>query len=163
MSDSKPSTQNRNERKERLIASNKKALHEYFVLQKVEAGIALSGTEVKSLRAGKVNLVDAYVDFPLKDSNEMFLLHLNISPYEFGNRENHVPARARKLLVHEREAIRMREAIQEKGLTIVPLRIYFSGPYVKVELAIVKGKKHYDKRNDLKERDMDRAMRRGED
>ncbi len=153
----------RKDRKERLIASNKKALHDYFVIQTLEAGIVLTGTEVKALRAGKVNLRDAYVGFPHKDRDDMLLLNMHISPYDFGNRENHAPLRPRALLVKTREAIRLRQAVQEKGLTIVPLRIYFSGPYVKVELAIVKGKKSYDKRSDMKERDMERSLRFSED
>ena len=147
----------------RPIAANKKALHDYMVLQKFEAGIVLTGTEVKSLRAGKANLKDSYATFPTKNSDEFVLMNLHISPYEHGNRENHNPLRPRRLLVKAKEASRYRQAIQEQGLTIVPLSMYFSGPYVKVELAIVKGKKHYDKRADMKERDAERAMRRGED
>ena len=147
----------------KLIAQNKKALHEYFVLQKTEAGIVLQGTEVKALRAGKANLKDAYAAFPEKNSDEMYLMNLHISPYDFGNRENHAPLRPRKLLVSKREAVRLRQAVQEKGLTIVPLSLYFSGPYVKVELAVVKGKKLYDKREDMQKRDIERAMRREDD
>lgn len=151
------------ERKQRTIASNRKALHEYFVIQSFEAGIVLTGTEVKSLRAGKVNFKDAYATFPHKNSDEFVLVNLHISPYEHGNRENHEPLRPRRLLVKRFEAKRYKQAVQEQGLSIVPLAIYFSGPYVKVELAIVKGKKHYDKRADIKEKDLARAMRRGDE
>ena len=151
------------ERKQRTIANNRKALHDYFVVQSFEAGIVLTGTEVKSLRAGKVNFKDSYATFPTKNSDEFVLMNMHISPYEHGNRENHEPLRPRRLLVKRNEAKRYRQAVQEQGLSIVPLSIYFSGPYVKVELAIVKGKKHYDKRADIKEKDIARAMRRGDE
>ncbi len=147
----------------RPIATNRKALHDYFVMQKIEAGIQLSGTEVKSLRAGKVNFKDAYATFPTRNSDEIVLVNLHISAYEFGNRENHQPLRPRKLLLNKREAQRLRSASQEQGLSIVPLSLYFSGPYVKVELGIVKGKKSYDKRAAVAEREADRAMRRLDD
>lgn len=163
MAQAQTQIEQRKERSQKVIVTNRKALHDYFVLQRIEAGIVLSGTEVKSLRAGKLNIKDAYVAFPFKDSDEMYLLNLHISPYDFGNRENHLPLRQRKLLVKHKEAIRMRQAIQEKGLTIVPLSVYFSGPYVKIELGVVKGKKHYDKRSDVKEREMERDLRRAED
>jgi SsrA-binding protein len=151
------------DRIQRPIATNKKATHDYTVLQTFEAGIVLTGTEVKSLRAGKANLKDCYATFPRKDSDEFVLMNLHISPYEHGNRENHNPLRPRRLLVKGREARRYRQAIQEQGLTIVALSMYFSGPYVKLEMAIVKGKKHYDKRADMKEKDIQRALRRGDD
>ncbi|MFM8568064.1 MAG: SsrA-binding protein SmpB [Candidatus Kapaibacterium sp.] len=151
------------DRIQRPIAANRTATHDYTVLQPFEAGIVLTGTEVKSLRAGKANLKDSYATFPRKDSDEFVLMNLHISPYEHGNRENHDPVRPRRLLVKAREAHRYRQAIQEQGLTIVPLSMYFSGPYVKLEMAIVKGKKHYDKRADMKEQDVQRALRRGEE
>jgi len=138
---------------EKLIASNKKALHEYFVLQKMEAGIALTGTEVKSLRDGAVNLKDSYIAF---ERGEAFLTGAHISPYAHGNRENHDPERTRKLLLHRREIEKLRSQVMEKGLTIVPLRLYFKGGRVKAEIAVVRGKKLFDKRESEKKRELDR-------
>ena len=138
---------------EKLIASNKKALHDYFVLQKLEAGLALTGTEVKSLRDGKANLKDSYV---IVKNDEAFLLGLHISPYTHGNRENHDPERTRKLLLHRREIDKLHVQLVEKGLTIVPLRLYFKGGRVKAEIAVVRGKKLYDKRATEKGRELDR-------
>ena len=146
---------------EKLIASNRKAYHDYFVLQKIEAGIALTGTEVKSLREGRVNLKDSYVDV---DRGEAYLVAAHISPYSHGNRENHDPERRRKLLLHRREIDRLQGQIVEKGLTIVPLRLYFKGGRVKAEIAVVRGKKLFDKREAEKRRELDReaaaAMKR---
>lgn len=152
-----------NERSTRSIIQNRKALHDYEVLQRFEAGIVLTGTEVKSLRAGKVSLADAYAIFPSKTSDELMLVGMHINPYDFGNRENHIPTRPRKLLLHEHELVRLRTGVEEKGLTIVPLSLYFSGPYIKVELGLVRGKKLYDKRASIKDREQERAMRRDTD
>jgi SsrA-binding protein len=138
---------------EKLIASNKKAFHEYFVLQKVEAGLALTGTEVKSLRDGAANLRDSYVTF---ERGEAYLTGAHISPYAQGNRQNHDPVRTRKLLLHRREIDKLRVQVMEKGLTIVPLRLYFKGGRVKAEIAVVRGKKLYDKRETEKRRELDR-------
>src|SRR5436190_22381329 len=138
---------------EKLIASNKKAFHDYFVLQKFEAGLALMGTEVKSLRAGRANLKDSYVTF--KDG-EAFLFAAHISPYSHGNLQNHEPERTRKLLLHRREIEKLRSQTVEKGLTVVPLRLYFKGGRVKVEIAVVRGKKQYDKRETEKKREAER-------
>lgn len=138
---------------EKLIASNKKAFHDYFVVQKFEAGLALMGTEVKSLREGKAQLKDAYVIF--KD-DEAFLFGLHISPYTHGNIQNHDPERTRKLLLHRREIDKLRVQTTEKGLSVVPLRLYFKGSRVKAEIAIVRGKKQYDKRETEKKREADR-------
>jgi SsrA-binding protein len=138
---------------EKLIATNKKAFHDYFVVQKLEAGIALTGTEVKSLRAGKANLKDSYVQFR---SGEAFLHGLHISPYSHGNLENHDPDRTRKLLLHRREIDKLHAQMAEKGATIVPLRLYFKGARVKAEIAVVRGKKQYDKRETEKKREADR-------
>src|SRR6266568_8063582 len=138
---------------EKLIASNKKAYHDYFVLQKLEAGIELTGTEVKSLRDGKANLKDSYV---LVKGDEAFLLGAHISAYSHGNIQNHDPERTRKLLLHKREIEKLRVQIVEKGLTIVPLRLYFKRSRVKVEIAVVRGKKQYDKRETEKRREADR-------
>lgn len=138
---------------EKLVASNKKALHDYFVLQKHEAGLSLTGTEVKSLRDGNANLKDAYVIF--KDG-EAFLFGAHISPYSHGNIENHPPDRTRKLLLHRREIEKLHAQVMEKGLSVVPLRLYFRGARVKVEIAVVRGKKLFDKRETEKRREADR-------
>jgi SsrA-binding protein len=138
---------------ERLIASNKKALHDYHILQKVEAGIELTGTEVKSLRDRGATLKDAYVFFK---SGEAFLLGAHIAPYSHGNLQNHDPERTRRLLLHSREIEKLEAQVVEKGLTIVPLRFYFKGNRVKAEIAVVRGKKLYDKRETEKKREADR-------
>lgn len=138
---------------EKLIASNRKAYHDYFVLQKLEAGIALTGTEVKSLRDGKANLKDSYVNF---QHGEAYLFGAHISPYSHGNRENHDPERPRKLLLHRREIDKLLGQVVEKGLTIVPLRLYFKKGKVKTEIAVVRGKKLFDKRAAEKRREADR-------
>jgi SsrA-binding protein len=138
---------------EKLIASNKKALHEYFIVQKVEAGIVLTGTEVKALRDGKANLKDAYVIFK---NGEAYLFGLHISPYTHGNLQNHEPDRTRKLLLHRRELEKMHGQTAEKGLTVVPLRLYFKGARVKAEIAVVRGKRQYDKRDTERTRELDR-------
>jgi SsrA-binding protein len=152
--------QTKTERKIHIIAQNRKARHEFEILYSIEAGIALTGTEVKSLRQGKCNFQDSYAGFLSNTTDEMTLINLHISVYDHGNRENHQPQRPRKLLIHAQEATKLRAAIQEKGLTIVPLALYFSGPYVKIELGVARGKKLYDKREDLKRRQLDREMRR---
>jgi SsrA-binding protein len=138
---------------EKLIASNKKALHEYFVVQKLESGLVLTGTEVKALRDGKANLKDAYVIF--KDG-EAYLFGLHISPYSHGNIQNHEPDRTRKLLLHRRELEKLHTQTAEKGLTVVPLRLYFKGARVKAEIAVVRGKRQYDKRDTERTRELDR-------
>jgi SsrA-binding protein len=138
---------------EKLIASNKKALHDYFVLQKLEAGIELMGTEVKSLRGGKANLKDSYVAI---ERDQAYLIGAHISPYSHGNIANHDPERRRRLLLHKREIEKLHEQIQEKGLTVVPLRLYFKGGRVKTEIAVVRGKKLYDKRETEKRREQER-------
>ena len=140
---------------EKLIASNRKAFHDYFVLQKFEAGIALTGTEVKSLRDGRANLKDSYVEV---ENGEAFLVSAHISPYTHGNLQNHDPERKRKLLLHRREIEKLRVQTTEKGLTIVPLRLYFRGARVKAEIAVVRGKKQYDKRESEKNRELDREL-----
>ncbi len=140
-------------RAEKPIASNKKAYHEYHVLDTFEAGLALTGTEVKSLRDGAVNLKDAYVTLK---NGEAFLFGAHISPYTHGNRENHDPTRTRKLLLHRRELDKLIVQVTEKGLTVVPLRLYFKGGRVKAEIGVVRGKKLYDKRATEKAREADR-------
>jgi SsrA-binding protein len=138
---------------ERLIASNRKVFHEYHVLQKLEVGLALTGTEVKSLREGKANLKDSYV---VVKGGEGWLVGAHITPYSHGNRENHDPERERKLLLHRREIEKLQGEIVLKGLTIVPLRLYFKGNKVKAEIAVVRGKKQHDKRETEKRREADR-------
>jgi SsrA-binding protein len=140
---------------EKLICNNKKAYHDYFIEEKLEAGLVLQGTEVKSLRAGKANLSDAFM---LVRDGQAYLHNLNISHYEFGNRQNHQPDRNRKLLLHRREIDRLYGRIREKGLSVIPLRLYFKDGLVKVEIGLAKGKKLYDKREDLKAKDSKREM-----
>ena len=140
---------------EKQICSNKKAYHDYFIEEKLEAGLVLQGTEVKSLRAGKVSLSDSFM---LVREGEAFLHNLNISHYEFGNRQNHDPDRNRKLLLHRKEIDHLYSKIREKGLSVVPLRLYFKEGRVKVEIGLAKGKKLYDKREDMKTKDSHREM-----
>jgi SsrA-binding protein len=140
---------------ERLICNNKRAYHDYFIEEKLEAGLVLQGTEVKSLRAGKVSLSDAFM---LVRDGEAYLHNLNISHYEFGNRQNHDPDRNRKLLLHRKEIDYLYSKIREKGLSVVPLRLYFKDGRVKVEIGLAKGKKLYDKREDMKTKDSHREM-----
>lgn len=147
-------------RAKKLIASNRRLRHDFEILQKLEAGIVLFGTEVKSLREGQCNIKDAYAYFPNANNDELYLINMHIPPYKHGNINNHDPLRRRKLLVKHREAIKLRTAIQEKGLTIMPYSLYFSGRYVKVELCIVRAKKKYDKRESIKERDTELKIRR---
>lgn len=140
---------------EKLICNNKKAYHDYFVEEKFEAGMVLTGTEVKSLRMGKANLNDAFAQVR---GGEAFLNNLHISAYDFGNRANHDPDRARKLLLHRKEIIRLFSKIREQGYTLIPLRLYFKDGLVKAELGLAKGKKNYDKREDLKKKDHHREI-----
>ncbi|MDM7915040.1 MAG: SsrA-binding protein SmpB [Candidatus Eisenbacteria bacterium] len=141
----------------KTVAVNRKARHEYHVLDTIEAGIALRGTEVKSVRAGKVNLGDAYAQV---EHGEVFLLQMHISPYEQGNRFNHDPLRPRKLLLHTRQILKIQQQTQEKGLTVIPLSLYFKGRHLKVELGLVRGKRLHDRREDLAKRDAEREMQR---
>ncbi len=146
--------------KDRVIARNRKAKHEYHIEETYEAGIVLQGTEVKSMRNGGVNLKDS---FAIVEDNEVFLYNMHIAPYKQGNRYNHDPERRRKLLLHKREIRQLIGKTKEKGHTLVPLKIYFKRQLVKVQLALGKGKKFYDKREDIKrrtaKRDIQRAMK----
>ncbi|WP_018084500.1 SsrA-binding protein SmpB [Desulfurispora thermophila] len=137
--------------------TNRKARHEYHILETYEAGIELKGTEVKSLRAGKANLQDSFARI---ENNELLLYNMHISPYEQGNRFNHDPKRVRRLLMHRQEINRLHSKIREKGLTLIPLKIYFQRGWAKVELALARGKKLYDKRQDIAARDAQREMER---
>ena len=141
----------------KIIAQNKKAWHEYFVDEKYEAGIALFGTEVKSIRGGKVNLKDAYSD--IKDG-ELFVKGMHVSPYEQGNIFNKDPLRDKKLLMHKKESMKLHGLVSQKGFTLIPLSLYFSGSHVKVEIGLCRGKKLYDKRDDAAKRDADRVIER---
>ena len=141
----------------KIIAQNKKARHEYFILETYECGIELAGTEVKSIREGKVNLVDAYASI---NNFEVWLKGMNISPFEKGNIFNRDPLRERKLLMHKHEILKLSQKLKEQGLSLVPLKIYLKNSLVKVELALVKGKKLYDKREDIAKRDAKRSMDR---
>lgn len=137
----------------KLVANNKKAYHDYFIEEKHEAGIALHGTEVKSLRMGKCSIKEAFVRI---EDGEMFIYGMHISPYEKGNIFNKDPLRVRKLLLHRGEINKMTGRIKEKGYTLVPLQVYFRGSLAKVEIGLAKGKKLYDKRQDIAKRDMRR-------
>lgn len=143
------------------VATNRKAFHDYFVEDRIEAGLALTGTEVKSLRAGRAQLKDSYVHFR---GGEAFLVGAHISPYGAGSWTNHLPERDRKLLLHKRELAKWAGAVSTRGVSCVPLSLYFKGANVKAEIALVKGKKLHDKRDAIRERELkreaDRAMRR---
>ena len=141
----------------KIVATNRKARHEYEVLDTFEAGIVLQGTEVKSLRQGKANLKDSYATIK---NGEVFLLNMHISPYEQGNVYNHDPTRTRKLLLHKSEINRLIGKVEEKGMTLIPLKLYFKRGKAKVELALARGKKLYDRRRDIAKRDAERELRR---
>lgn len=146
-----------NSEEEKNITVNRKAQHEYFIIQTFEAGIVLKGTEVKSLREGKVNLVDSYATIK---NGEVWLLNAHISEYKQGNINNHIPTRDRKLLLNKSEIRKLIGKIKEKGFTLIPLRLYFLKGKVKVELALAKGKKSYDKRESIAKKDFQREQER---
>ena len=141
----------------RIIADNRKARHDYFVIETYEAGIELFGTEVKSLRAGGCNLKDSYCEI---DKGEMFALGVHISPYEQGNIFNREPLRPKKLLLHKAEIMKLTGIVSREGYTLVPLSLYFKGSRVKMAIGLCKGKKNYDKREDIARRDADRDIER---
>ncbi|MCH5212854.1 MAG: SsrA-binding protein SmpB [Oscillospiraceae bacterium] len=141
----------------KIIAQNKKARHEYFILETYECGIELAGTEVKSIRDGKVNISDAYASI---NHLEVWIKGMNVSPFEKGNIFNRDPLRERKLLLHKHEILKLSQKLKEQGLSLVPLKVYLKNSLVKVELALVKGKKLYDKRDDIAKRDAKRNMDR---
>ena len=141
----------------KTIAKNKKAYHDYFILDEIEAGIELFGTEVKSVRAGAVNLKDSYIEIK---NGEAFVDGMHISPYEKGNIFNKDPLRKRKLLMHKSEILRLYSKVKEEGLTVIPLEIYFKGSLVKVRAALAKGKKLYDKRDAAAEKSAKRNIER---
>ena len=141
----------------KVVATNRKAGHEYFLLDRYEAGIALQGSEIKSIRLGQISLAEAYVKV---DGHEAWLLDAHIAPYEQANRYNHDPRRPRKLLLHRAEIRRLWNDIRQKGVTVIPLRVYLKEGRAKVEIAVAKGKKLYDKRDSIAKRDAEREIER---
>ncbi|AFM02289.1 MULTISPECIES: SsrA-binding protein SmpB [Desulfitobacterium] len=141
----------------KVISDNRKAYHDYFVEEKLEAGIILTGTEIKSIRNGRVNLKDSYARI---ENGEVWLYQLHISPYEQGNRFNHDPLRKRKLLLNRSEIIKLIGKVQQQGLTLIPTKIYLKHGLAKIELGVCRGKKNYDKRQDIAERDAKREIER---
>ncbi len=141
----------------RVVANNRKARHDYHIIDSVEAGIVLRGSEVKSVREGKVNLKDAYARFK---NGELWLIGMHISPYSQATFEMQDPLRTRKLLLHKRELKRLQRYVEEKGVTLIPLKVYFKKHLVKIELGIARGKKQYDKRASIAERDQKRELER---
>jgi SsrA-binding protein len=148
-----------NQTKGKTIASNRKAFRDYEILEKREVGIELKGTEVKSLRAGKLSISDSYA---VVENGEVILHNLHISPYEQSGPGGHDPLRPRRLLLHKREIRRLFAATAEKGLTLIPLRIYFKGPYVKIELATARGRKSFDKRVQIARKEAERTMQKAQ-
>jgi len=141
----------------KTILVNRRARHDYQILERIEAGIALRGTEVKSIRARKVSLAEAYaqvVDW------EVYIVQMHIAPYEQGNRNNHDPIRRRKLLLHRRQIAKLKQQTEEKGLTLVPLSLYFRGRHLKIEIGLARGKRSHDRRQDVAKRDAERQMAR---
>ncbi|RVU69954.1 MULTISPECIES: SsrA-binding protein SmpB [Lactobacillus] len=145
------------EKNENLIAQNKKARHDYFIKDTFEAGIALTGTEIKSIRARRISLRDGYVQII---NGSAFLENVHISEYKQGNRYNHDPLRSRRLLLHKKEIRRLAKAQEERGVTIVPLKVYLKHGFAKILIGVGQGKKEYDKRETIKKRDQDRELRR---
>ena len=143
--------------KTRMVANNKKAYFDYFILEKFETGIELFGTEVKSIRMGKCSVKESFVRI---DKGEVYIYGMHISPYEKGNIFNKDPLRVRKLLLHRAEINKITGKLAEKGLTLVPLQVYFKGSLVKVEIGLARGKKNYDKRDDIAKKDQKREMER---
>ena len=141
----------------KTVAQNKKAWHDYFVDEKYEAGIEHFGTEVKSIRAGAVNLKDSYCDIK---NGEIFVIGMHISPYEHGNIYNRDPLRKRKLLMHKKEILKLHGLVAQKGVALIPLALYFSGSHVKMEVGLCRGKKLYDKRDSAAQKDADREIDR---
>jgi SsrA-binding protein len=147
----------REDRLEKTVAANRKALRDYSVLQRFETGIELVGTEVKAIRNGQANFAGS---FARAENEELMLFNLNIPAYEYGNRFNHEPTRPRRLLMHKREIRRLQGQVDQKGLALIPLRLYFKSGWVKVELGLCKGKAHADKRETLRRKTLDREAQR---
>lgn len=141
----------------KVISQNKKATHDYFIEDTFEAGLVLTGTEIKSIRQGKVNLKDSYAKIL---NGEAYIINMHVSPFEHGNRFNHEPTRTRKLLLHKREIAKLIGLTKEKGYSLVPLRLYLSNGFAKIDIALAKGKKAYDKRETIAKRDANREIAR---
>ncbi|MEW6567005.1 MAG: SsrA-binding protein SmpB [Chloroflexota bacterium] len=141
----------------KIVASNRKAAHDYFLSDRVEAGIVLQGSEIKSVRAGQISLREAYVR---TDGREAWLVNAHIAPYDPASRLNHDPRRERKLLLHRREIARLHQGVQQRGFTLIPTKVYLSRGRAKVEVALAKGKKLYDKRREIAKREAERELRR---
>ena len=141
----------------KIVAQNRKAFHDYFIEETLEAGMVLTGTEVKSLRDAKANLMDSYV---LIKDNEVFLFNCHISPYTHGNIMNHDPVRTRKLLLHKKELLKLQAKAAQKGYSVIPLKIYFKDGRAKTEIGLAKGKKQYEKRESIKKKEADREIQR---
>ncbi len=141
----------------KVVATNRKAAHDYHLLERYEAGLVLNGSEIKSIRAGQISLKEAYVQV---DGREAWLVNAHIAPYDPASRENHEPTRQRKLLLHKSEIRRLHDEVRQKGVTIVPTRVYLKAGRAKVEIAVAKGKRKYDKRDDLARRDAELEMQR---
>ncbi len=146
---------------EKVVATNRKARFEYFFLESFEAGISLQGSEIKSIRAGQMSLSEAYVK--IENGKEAWLVGAHISPYDPASRYNHNPTRSRRLLLNKREIRKIWNEVRMKGVTVIPLRVYLTHGLAKIEIGLAKGKKLYDKRNDIAKRDSERARQRGED
>jgi SsrA-binding protein len=142
---------------EKIVATNRKAFHEYHIVEKLEAGVELLGSEVKSLREGKANLKESYVAFRKSDA---FVVGMHVSPYSHTGFSGHDPLRARRLLLHNRQLQKLRSQVAEKGLTIIPLKLYFKNSWAKLEIGLAKGKKHFDKKESIKQRDIKRDTER---
>ena len=141
----------------KIVAQNRKAFHDYFIEETLEAGMVLTGTEVKSLRDAKANLMDSYV---LIKDNEVFLFNCHISPYTHGNIQNHDPVRTRKLLLHKKELMKLQAKAAQKGYSVIPLKLYFKNGRAKAEIGLAKGKKQYEKRESIKKKEADREIQR---
>ena len=158
MARTKSRTETQQERKaDRTIVTNRRAFHEYFVLESLEVGIVLFGTEIKSLREGKVQMGEAYARI---ENGELWLIGMHISPYSHGSHSNHQPDRPRKLMAHKAQIANMRASVEQRGLTLVPLKLYLKGGKAKVELGLCRGKKLYDKRQTAAERESERDIQR---
>lgn len=141
----------------RQIAQNRKARHDYTILETIEAGVSLRGTEIKAIRNGRINLKDGFVRFR---NGEAYLFNVHISPYDQGNLFNHDPLRSRKLLMHKKQISKLHEQSQNKGMTVIPLKVYLKNGYAKVLVGLAKGKREYDKRETLKRKDQERQIQR---
>jgi SsrA-binding protein len=141
----------------KIVAQNRKAFHDYFIEETLEAGMVLTGTEVKSLRDAKANLMDSYV---LIKDNEVFLFNCHISPYTHGNIMNHDPVRTRKLLLHKKELVKLQAKAAQKGYSVIPLKLYFKDGRAKAEIGLAKGKRQYEKRETIKKKEADREIER---